>query len=195
MPKILWKTSQKAVAMKDWRRQAEGYATVKDLSMKVSFAVAFCFDSLCPTEPLASRQKGGIPEMVEGSVVSDNLDEHGHSGESAQEVSIAEAIQHFEQEYMGRSSRYIRVYLVKDIAVVRARGMLSPAERQLASTHEGRVLIKQLWVKEMEGLKSVLRYRLESLIGMPLSGLTLDIDPREDEWIAIIRLRPESSWG
>jgi len=41
----------------------------------------------------------------------------------------------------------------------------------------------------------VLRYRLESLIGMPLSGLTLDIDPREDEWIAIIRLRPESSWG
>lgn len=133
--------------------------------------------------------------MVAGSMAPDNANKHGHWEESAQEVSIADAIQRFEQEYMGRSSRYIRVYLVKDIAVVRARGMLSPAERQLASTHEGRVLIKQLWVKEMEGLKSVLRYRLECLIGMPLSGLTLDIDPREDEWIAVIRLRPESSWG
>lgn len=133
--------------------------------------------------------------MVEGSIAPDNVNKHEHCGESAQEMSIADAIQHFEQEYMGRSSRCIRVYLVKDIAVVRARGMLSPAERQLASTHEGRVLIKQLWVKEMEGLKSVLRYRLECLIAMPLSGLTLDIDPREDEWIAVIRLRPESSWG
>ena len=92
--------------------------------------------------------------MVEGSIAPDNVNKHEHCGESAQEMSIADAIQHFEQEYMGRSSRYIRVYLVKDIAVVRARGMLSPAERQLASTHEGRVLIKQLWVKEMEGLKS-----------------------------------------
>jgi uncharacterized protein YbcI len=133
--------------------------------------------------------------MVQGSMAPDNANENRHHGESAQEVSIADAIQRFEQEYMGRSSKHIRVYLVKDIAVVRARGMLSPAERQLASTHEGRVLIKQLWVKEMEGLKSVLSYQLECLIGIPLSGLTLDIDPREDEWIAVIRLRPESSWG
>jgi uncharacterized protein YbcI len=144
---------------------------------------------------VAKQTERGNTEMVEGSIAPESINEHEHHGESAQEVSIADAIQHFEQEYMGRSSRYIRVYMVKDIAVVRARGMLSPAERQLASTHEGRVLIKQLWVKEMEGLKSVLRYRLESLIGIPLSGLTLDIDPREDEWIAVIRLRPEGSWG
>jgi len=168
---------------------------VKDVSIRMSFAVAFCFDLLRPIESWASRQKGGIPEMVEGSMAPDNMNGYGHYGESAQEVSIADAIKRFEQEYMGRSSKHIRVYLVKDIAVVRARGMLSPAERQLASTHEGRVLIKQLWVKEMEGLKSVLGYRLESLIGIPLSGLTLDIDPREDEWIAVIRLKPESSWA
>jgi uncharacterized protein YbcI len=163
--------------------------------MRVSFAVAYYFVPSCPAESRVAGQEGGTPEMVEGSIAPDTMNEHEHCGESAQEVSIADAIRHFEQEYMGRSSRYIRVYLVKDIAVVRARGMLSPAERQLASTHEGRVLIKQLWVKEMEGLKSVLRYRLECLIGIPLSGLTLDIDPREDEWIAVIRLRPESSWG
>ena len=130
--------------------------------------------------------------MVEGSIAPESMNEHEHHGESAQEVSIADAIQHFEQEYMGRSSRYIRVYMVKDIAVVRARGMLSPAERQLASTHEGRVLIKQLWVKEMEGLKSVLRYRLESLIGIPLSlaasttFLTLSLSPMFPGFILIL---------
>ncbi|HBK59593.1 MAG TPA: hypothetical protein DDZ84_02215 [Firmicutes bacterium] len=132
--------------------------------------------------------------MVEGSMAPEMTSENGRCGERAQEASIADMIQRFEQEYMGRSSKYIRVYMVHDIAVVRARGMLSPAERQLASTHEGRVLIKQLWVKEMEGLKPVLSYRLECLMGIPLSGLTLDIDPREDEWIAVIRLRPGNSW-
>ena len=133
--------------------------------------------------------------MLQGSTAPDSVSANRHNGESAQEVSIADAIRLFEQQYMGRSSKHIRVYLVKDIAVVRARGMLSPTERQLASTHEGRVLIKQLWVKEMEGLKSVLSYQLECLIGIPLSGLTLDIDPREDEWVAVIRLRPERSWS
>ena len=183
-----------AVARK-WRRQAEWYATVKDVSRKASFAVAFFFASSCPSELWAVMWKGGVPEMVEGFMVPEKMNENGHHGERVQEASIADMIQRFEQEYMGRSSRYIGVYLVKDIAVVRARGMLSPAERQLASTHEGRVLIKQLWVKEMEGLKPVLRYRLECVIGIPLSGLTLDIDPREDEWIAVIRLRPGSSWS
>ena len=98
--------------------------------------------------------------MAEGSIAPKSMNEYGHHEESTLEASIADVIRRFEQEYMGRSSRHIRVYPVQDIAVVRARGMLSPAERQLASTHEGRVLIKQLWVKEMEGLRSVLRYRL-----------------------------------
>ena len=183
-----------AVASMEWRRQAEWYATAKDVSRKASFAVVFCFASSCPAQSLTIREEGGIPGMVEGSVAPEKMNENGYHEERAQEASIADMIQRFEQEYMGRSSRYIGVYLVKDIAVVRARGMLSPAERQLASTHEGRVLIKQLWVKEMEGLKPVLRYRLECVIGIPLSGLTLDIDPREDEWIAVIRLRSGSSW-
>ena len=183
-----------AVALKKRRRQAEWYATAKDVSQKASFAVAFCFAPLCPAQPWAIREEGGIPGMAEGSMAPEKMNEYGYHGERAQEASIADMIQRFEQEYMGRSSRFIGVYLVKDIAVVRARGMLSPAERQLASTHEGRVLIKQLWVKEMEGLKPVLLYRLECVIGIPLSGLTLDIDPREDEWIAVIRLRSGNSW-
>ncbi|MGE5584767.1 MAG: DUF2294 domain-containing protein [Bacillota bacterium] len=109
----------------------------------------------------------------------------------AVQEDIAHAIRRFEHEYMGRSSKSVRVHFVDDIVVARARGILSPAERQLASAEEGRILIKQLWVKEMEGLKTVLRYQIEKLVGVPVSGLTVDIDPEEDEWLVIVRLRRE----
>ncbi|MEW6228402.1 MAG: Na-translocating system protein MpsC family protein, partial [Bacillota bacterium] len=111
------------------------------------------------------------------------------------EGNVAETIRRFELEYMGRSSKCVRVYLAGDIAVARASGILSPAERQLAATEEGRILIKQLWVKEMEGLKAVLRYQLEYLVAVPVAGLTVDIDPEQDEWLAVARLRREPKLG
>lgn len=132
--------------------------------------------------------------MAEGFAIP-NRSEEEHAGSFTSEEDIAHAIRRFEHEYMGRSSKSVRVYLVGDIVVVRAKGILSPAERQLASTEEGRILIKQLWVKEMEGLKTVLRYQMERLVGVPVSGLTVDIDPEEDEWLVIVRLRREPSRG
>jgi len=126
--------------------------------------------------------------MLEGSLPADRGEE-GHAPSLTPEEDIARAIQRFEDEYMGRSSKSVRVYVVGDIVLVRAKGILSPAERQLASTEEGRVLIKQLWVKEMEGLKTVLRYNMERLLRTPVSGLSADIDPEEDEWLVIVRLK------
>lgn len=126
--------------------------------------------------------------MLEGSLPADRGEE-GHAPSITPEEHIARAIQRFEDEYMGRSSKSVRVYVVGDIVLVRAKGMLSPAERQLASTEEGRVLIKQLWVKEMESLKTVLRYNMERLLGTSVSGLSVDIDPEEDEWLVIVRLK------
>ena len=69
--------------------------------------------------------------MVEGSMAQENLKGYRHHEESTLEVSIADAIRRFEQEYMGRSSRHIRVYLVQDIAIVRARHVEPGRERNL----------------------------------------------------------------
>lgn len=130
--------------------------------------------------------------MAEGFAIP-NRSEEERDRSFASEEDITHAIRRFEHEYMGRSSKSVRVYLVGDIVLARAKGILSPAERQLASAEEGRILIKQLWVKEMEGLKTVLRYQMEKLVRVPVSGLTVDIDPEEDEWLVIVRLRREPS--
>ena len=52
------------------------------------------------------------------------------------ENAIRNAIIKFEQEFMGRGPDEVRAFVVKDLVVVRLKGVLTPAERQLAKTVE-----------------------------------------------------------
>ena len=53
------------------------------------------------------------------------------------EAAIRNAIIKFEQEFMGRGPEDVRAYIVRDLVVVRMKGVLTPAERQLAKSAEG----------------------------------------------------------
>jgi hypothetical protein len=50
------------------------------------------------------------------------------------ETAIRNAIIRFEQEFMGRGPEDVRVFIVRDLVVIRLKGVLTPAERQLAKT-------------------------------------------------------------
>lgn len=60
------------------------------------------------------------------------------------ESAIRNAIIKFEQEFMGRGPEDVRAYIVRDLVVVRLRGVLTPAERQLAKTAEGVDMVKRI---------------------------------------------------
>lgn len=60
------------------------------------------------------------------------------------ESSIRNAIIKFEQEFMGRGPDDVRAFIVRDLVVVRLKGVLTPAERQLAKTAEGVDMVKRL---------------------------------------------------
>ena len=60
------------------------------------------------------------------------------------ENAIRNAIIKFEQEFMGRGPDDVRASIVRDLVVVRLKGVLTPAERQLAKTAEGVEMVKQL---------------------------------------------------
>src|SRR5215510_12002747 len=47
---------------------------------------------------------------------------------------IRNAIIKFEQEFMGRGPDEVRAFVVRSLVVVRLKGVLTPAERQLAKT-------------------------------------------------------------
>lgn len=59
------------------------------------------------------------------------------------EAEISQAILKFEKEHIGRGPEEIRTFVVSDMIVVRERGVLTPAEIHLATTPEGKELIKQ----------------------------------------------------
>ncbi len=63
------------------------------------------------------------------------------------EAEISEAIIKFEKEYMGRGPDETKTYIIDDMVLVRLKGVLTPAEKQLAKADEntkGRTLIKQV---------------------------------------------------
>ncbi|MEO6666077.1 MAG: DUF2294 domain-containing protein, partial [Nitrospiria bacterium] len=59
------------------------------------------------------------------------------------EAEIGNALIQFEKDFMGRGPKETRAYLVEDMVLVRLKGVLTPAEQQLAKNSEGTELIKQ----------------------------------------------------
>ena len=53
---------------------------------------------------------------------------------SQMEAEISHAIVTFEKQHMGRGPTGIRTHIVEDLVIVRLRGILTPAEQDLART-------------------------------------------------------------
>ena len=107
------------------------------------------------------------------------------------ESAIRNAIIKFEQEFMGRGPEDVRAYIVRDLVVVRLRGVLTPAERQLAKTAEGVDMVKRIrqtliaqgrdrlfeQVKEITGAKALALFTdINAQIGEKVLVFTVDRD-------------------
>jgi len=107
------------------------------------------------------------------------------------EAEISEAVIKFEKEYMGRGPEETRTYLVEDMVLVRLRGVLTPAERNLAqidpSAH-GRALIKQVRIELLEKARAMLEAIVEDLTGRKVRSLHTDISTTTGERIVILSL-------
>src|SRR5437588_500730 len=58
------------------------------------------------------------------------------------EAEIANAVVRFQREQQGRGPADVRAHLVGDLVLVRCTGIFTAIEARLASTEEGRKLIK-----------------------------------------------------
>ena len=85
-------------------------------------------------------------------------------GES--EAAIRNAVIKFEQEFMGRGPTEVKAFILRDMVLVRLKGVLTPAERQLAKNTEGIDMVKHM----RQNLISQGRERLCSEISA-ISGL------------------------
>jgi uncharacterized protein YbcI len=92
------------------------------------------------------------------------------------ENAIRNAIIKFEQEFMGRGPEDVRAYIVRDLVVVRLKGVLTPAERQLAKTAEGIEMVKRLRQTLIGQGRDKLCEQVSDITGARTLALCTDID-------------------
>lgn len=104
------------------------------------------------------------------------------------EAKISESIIKFEKEFMGRVPIETITYIIKDIILVRLKGVLTPAEEQLAKTSEGAALVKETHVQLLEGARVLLRNIMIEITGCRIKSLHSDISTKNGERIIVFAL-------
>jgi len=92
------------------------------------------------------------------------------------EAEISDAMVKFELEYMGRGPEEAKTYLVDDLAIVRLRGVLTPAEKHLASAGDagsGSRLVKEMRRELIEQARPFLETIIQDVTGQKVRCFTL----------------------
>jgi len=104
------------------------------------------------------------------------------------EAQISEALIKFEKEYMGRGPTEAKTYIIRDMIVVRLKGVLTPAEEQLTKTAEGADLIKRTRVQLLEGARILLENIISEITSCDVRSLHTDISTKTGERFIIFIL-------
>ena len=107
------------------------------------------------------------------------------------EAEISEAIIKFEKDYMGRGPDETKTYIIGDMILVRLRGVLTPAEKQLAKTDDnlkGRALIKQVRIELLEKARVLLENIIQDVLSGKVVTMHTDISTITGERIIIFVL-------
>ena len=104
------------------------------------------------------------------------------------ESAIRTAIIKFEQEFLGRGPDDVKAFIVKDLLVIRLKGVLTPAEKQLAKTSEGVEMVKRLRQNLIAQGRDRLCEQISDLTGAKTLALFTDIDAHLGERVFILAL-------
>jgi uncharacterized protein YbcI len=104
------------------------------------------------------------------------------------EAEISHAIVQFEVDYMGRGPKEARTYIVEDIVLVRLKGVLTPAEEQLAKSADGSELVKKMRSTLIEKGRPLLYQVVGDITGSKISALYTDISTLSGERVFVFTL-------
>ena len=97
------------------------------------------------------------------------------------EAAISDEMMAFQHEFVGRGPDRIRTYAIEDLVIVRSFGVLTPAERQLAKSFEGRRIIKAMRQHVLEGI-------VQNHTGATVVSVHSDISTKSGEWLDVFVL-------
>ncbi len=104
------------------------------------------------------------------------------------EAAIRNAIIKFEQEFMGRGPEDVKAFILKDLVLIRLKGVLTPAERQLANNADGIEMVKAMRQNLIAQGREKLSEQLSEITGATVFGLFTDIDTQIGERVIVFSL-------
>jgi len=104
------------------------------------------------------------------------------------EAEISKALIQFEKDYKGRGPEETKTFIVEDMILVRLKGVLTPAEQQLAKNPEGMNLIKKVRSNLLEQGREILTDAIEKITGLKVITLHTDISTKTGERMIIFSL-------
>ena len=107
-------------------------------------------------------------------------------GES--ETAIRNAVIKFEQEFMGRGPTEVKAFILRDMVLVRLKGVLTPAERQLAKNTEGVDMVKRMRQNLIAQGRERLCSKISAITGTEVTGLFTDIETHSGERMIVFTL-------
>jgi uncharacterized protein YbcI len=108
--------------------------------------------------------------------------------QSKAEAAISDEMMAFQHEFIGRGPERIKTRMVDDLVIVRSFGVLTPAERQLANSYEGRRLIKALRQQVLEAGRPVLEGIVQKHTAAEVVSVHSDISTKSGEWMDVFVL-------
>lgn len=103
------------------------------------------------------------------------------------EAEISQAVVKFERDYMGRGPTDTKTHLLRDMVIVRLKGILTPAEHQLVKV-QGVELLKEVRAKLLETGRQRLEKSIQEITGLPVVSMHSDLSTKTGERIVIFVL-------
>ena len=102
------------------------------------------------------------------------------------EAAFTQAVIQFEKEYLGRGPLDARTFFIKDLILVRLRGILTPAEQKLSEKSDGRTLVKETRRQLFESSRPLLEEMVERITGCQLISLHTDMSTKTGERVIVL---------
>jgi len=107
------------------------------------------------------------------------------------EDEITKAMIQWEREYKGRGPSEAKTDITRNMVIVTLKGVLSQAERRLATEKEGMALIKKLRQQLVELGRAELEAIILEITGLQVISLHTDISTKTGERIFVFVLENE----
>ena len=102
------------------------------------------------------------------------------------EAEMTQAIIKFEKEYLGRGPLDARSFFFNDMILIRLRGVLTPAERKVAESREGQLLVKETRRQLFESSRSTIEALVKEIVGCQVISLHTDVSTKTGERVIVL---------